>query len=389
MCAMEAGKRGRRVVVLEHNPRIARKILISGGGRCNFTNRHTTAENFVSRNPHFAKSALARYTPRDFIAMVERHGIRYHEKTLGQLFCDRTASDIVGMLEAECAAAGVGILTGCAVGRVGGMPAGTEGGGFEVETGRGVLQCAALVIATGGLSIPKLGATPFGYTVARQFGLRIVECRPALVPLIFDDVDRRRFGGLAGVAADVAAKVTAEGTARASGPSFREKLLFTHRGLSGPAILQASSYWRAGECVEIDLLPGVDFAAVLAACRAAGTRAEVRTVLARYLPKRLADRWCQLQDMVKPLIACSDREVAEMAAALHAWRVQPAGTEGYEKAEVTAGGVDTAGLSSQTMECRNVPGLYFIGEVADVTGQLGGFNFQWAWASGAVAGRAL
>jgi predicted Rossmann fold flavoprotein len=385
MCAIEAGKRGRRVLLLEHNPRIARKILISGGGRCNFTNRHTTAENFVSSNPHFAKSALARYTPGDFIAMVDRHRIPYHEKTLGQLFCDRTASDIVGMLEAECAAAGVRIQTGCVVARIAASSAATEGGGFEVETSRGVFQCAALVIATGGLSIPKMGATPFGYTVARQFGLRIVECRPALVPLIFDDADRRRFAGLAGVSADVIVNVTA----RTSGRSFREKLLFTHRGLSGPAILQASSYWRAGEQVEIDLLPGVDFAAALAACRAAGTRAEVRTVLARYLPKRLADRWCQLQGIAKPSIACSDREVAEMAAGLHAWRVQPAGTEGYEKAEVTAGGVDTAELSSQTMECRNVPGLYFIGEVADVTGQLGGFNFQWAWASGAAAGRAL
>jgi hypothetical protein len=234
-----------------------------------------------------------------------------------------------------------------------------------------------------------MGATPFGYAVARQFGLPIVECRPALVPFTFGGADRERFASMAGVSAEVMAGVTAGAARRAPRRWFREKLLFTHRGLSGPAILQASSYWRAGEQVEIDLLPGVDFAAALAACRAAGTRAEVRTVLARHLPKRLADRWCQLQGIAKPPIACSDREMAEMAAGLHAWRVQPAGTEGYEKAEVTAGGVDTAGLSSQTMECRNVPGLYFIGEVADVTGQLGGFNFQWAWASGAAAGRAL
>ena len=393
MCAMEAGRRGRRVVVLEHNPRIARKILISGGGRCNFTNRLTTAENFVSRNPHFAKSALARYTPSDFIALVERHGIPHHEKTLGQLFCDRAASDIVEMLEAECAAAAVRILTGCAVARIGGMPAGTQGGGFEVETSRGVWHCAALAIATGGLSIPKMGATPFGHTVARQFGLHIVECYPALVPLTFGGVDRERFAGMAGVSADVTAKVSADVTTRASrcasGRGFREKLLFTHRGLSGPAILQASSYWRAGEYVEIDLLPGVDFAAALTACRVAGTRTEVRTVLARYLPKRLADRWCRVQAISKAVIWLSDREVAEIAAGLHAWRVQPAGTEGYEKAEVTGGGVDTGELSSKTMECRKVPGLYFIGEVADVTGQLGGFNFQWAWASGAAAGRAL
>src|SRR5450631_3052618 len=256
MCAIEAARRGRRVVLLEHNPQIGRKILISGGGRCNFTNRYTTAENFVSANAHFAKSALARYTPRDFIAMVERHAIPYHEKTLGQLFCDRAASDIIGMLEAECAAAGVRIETGCAVARIGGMTAGTQGGGFEVETSRGAFQCAALVIATGGLSIPKMGATPFGYTVARQFGLRIVECHPALVPFTFGAADRERFAGLAGV--------STEATARASGPAFREKLLFTHRGLSGPAILQVSSYWRDGESVEIDLLPGVDLAAGLA-----------------------------------------------------------------------------------------------------------------------------
>jgi predicted Rossmann fold flavoprotein len=237
------------------------------------------------------------------------------------------------------------------------------------------------VISTGGLSIPKMGATPFGYSVARQFGLRIVECHPALVPLAFGAADRERFAGLAGVSTEV--------TARASGPAFREKLLFTHRGLSGPAILQASSYWCDGESVAIDLLPGVDFAAALAACRAAGARTEVRTVLARYLPKRLADRWCHVQGISKSAIALSDREVAAMAADLHAWRVHPAGTEGYDKAEVTGGGVDTRELSSKTMECRNVPGLYFIGEVVDVTGQLGGFNFQWAWASGAAAGRAL
>jgi predicted Rossmann fold flavoprotein len=377
MCAIEAGKRGRRVLVLEHNAQIARKILISGGGRCNFTNIHTSAENFFSANPHFAKSALARFTPRDFIAMVERHGIPYHEKTLGQLFCDRAATEIVHMLEVECAAARVRLETACEVAGIGR----TAGGGFEVETSCGTFQCAALVVATGGLSIPKMGATPFGYGVARRFGLHIVECRAALVPFTFNGADRERFAGMAGVSADV--------TAHARGRSFREKLLFTHRGLSGPAILQASSYWRAGEAVEIDLLPGVDFAATLAGCRAAGARAEVRTVLARDLPKRLADRWCQLRGITKAILAVSDREAAAIAAELHAWRFQPAGTEGYEKAEVTGGGVDTGELSSKTMECRKVPGLYFIGEVVDVTGQLGGFNFQWAWASGAAAGRAL
>ena len=377
MCAIEAGRRGRRVLVLEHNAQIARKILISGGGRCNFTNIHTTAENFFSANPHFAKSALARFTPRDFIAIVERHGIAYHEKTLGQLFCDRAATEIVHMLEVECAEARVRIETACQVAGIGRTP----GAGFEVETSCGTFQCAALVIATGGLSIPKMGATPFGYDLARRFGLNIVECRPALVPFTFNGADRERFAGMAGVSADV--------TARSRGRSFREKLLFTHRGLSGPAILQASSYWRAGESVEIDLLPGVDFAATLAACRAAGARAEVRTVLARDLPKRLADRWCEVRGISKAIPAVSDREAAAIAAELHAWRFQPAGTEGYEKAEVTGGGVDTGELSSKTMECRKVPGLYFIGEVVDVTGHLGGFNFQWAWASGAAAGRAL
>ena len=444
MCAIEAARRGRRVVLLEHNPQIGRKILISGGGRCNFTNRHATADHFVSRNPHFAKSALARFTPHDFLALVERHRIPYHEKTLGQLFCDRAANDIVGMLQAECAAAGVRILTACMVSQVGRAAAGggfaveTSGGaqassgatppvsagfavetsltgqqsggatlpagagfvvetsrtgqqscgatppigaGFVVETSRGAFQCAALVISTGGLSIPKMGATPFGYSVGRQFGLHIVECHPALVPFTFGAADRERYAGLAGVSTEV--------TACASGHAFCEKLLFTHRGLSGPAILQVSSYWHDGESVQIDLLPGVDFAAALAACRAAGARSEVRTVLARYLPKRLADRWCHVQGISESVIALSDRDVAAIAADLHAWRVQPAGTEGYDKAEVTGGGVDTRELSSKTMECRNVPGLYFIGEVVDVTGQLGGFNFQWAWASGAAAGRAL
>ena len=398
MCAIEAGRRGRRVVVLEHNPRIARKILVSGGGRCNFTNRHTTPENFLSRNPHFAKSALARFTPRDFLALVERHAIPYHEKTLGQLFCDRAATDIVAMLEAECAAAGVRIVTACAVDSLGRAP----GGGFTLETSRGAFHAPALVIATGGLSVPKIGASPFGYTVARQFGLPIVECHPALVPLTFDSADRARFAGLAGVSAEVAACVLppaanphraprngAGDAARPRGPAFREKLLFTHRGLSGPAILQASSYWRPGDCLQLDLLPGVDFAAALAASRSAGERAQVRTLLARYLPKRLADRWCELRGISQPALACGDREAAAMDADLHAWRLHPAGTEGFAKAEVTSGGVETGELSSKSMECRRVPGLYFIGEVVDVTGQLGGFNFQWAWASGAAAGRAL
>jgi predicted Rossmann fold flavoprotein len=373
MCAIEAGKRGRRVVVLEHNAEIGRKILISGGGRCNFTNLHTTADNFLSANPHFAKSALARYGPRDFIALVERRRIRYHEKAAGQLFCDGSASEIVAMLEAECAAAGVRIATGRTVQSVGKTTL------FEVLDDRNTWQAESLVIATGGISIPKMGATPFGYSVAAQFGLRIVECRPALVPFTFTRQDQAKFGVLSGV--------SAEAVVRAGGRSFREKLLFTHRGLSGPAVLQASSYWAPGSAVEIDLLPGADIAAAMQQRRAKGDRTQARTMLSELLPKRLADRWFEIHGESKPLAMTSDREIAQITDGLHSWRVIPAGTEGYEKAEVTAGGVDTAELSSQTMQAKRVPGLYFIGEVVDVTGHLGGFNFQWAWASGFAAGQ--
>jgi predicted Rossmann fold flavoprotein len=369
MCAIEAGKRGRRVVVLEHNAQIGRKILISGGGRCNFTNLHTGPEHFLSANLHFAKSALARYRPADFVALVERHGIRYHEKTAGQLFCDGSAREIVEMLEAECAGAGVRIEAGHAVRSV------RRADGFEVDS----WHAESLVIATGGLSVPKIGATPFGYSIAAQFGLKVVDCRPALVPLTFGREDREKFGMLAGISADV--------VARAGGRSFRDKMLFTHRGLSGPAVLQASSYWRAGESVEIDLIPGVDLASLLQERRSAGDRSQARTLLAEWLPKRLADRWCEVNAGTKPIAVIGNREVAYFAAGLHSWHVTPAGTEGYGKAEVTAGGVDTSELSSTTLEARKVPGLYFIGEVVDVTGQLGGFNFQWAWASGFTAGQ--
>jgi predicted Rossmann fold flavoprotein len=363
MCAIEAGRRGRRTIVIEHNAQIGRKILVSGGGRCNFTNLHTGHENFLSSNPHFAKSALARYTPRDFIALVEKYGIAYHEKTLGQLFCDGSAREIVAMLEAEAATAGVRIETGCAVRNL--QP------GFWLDTTLGPLECSSLVIATGGLSIPKIGATPFAYEIARSHGIGIVPCRPALVPLTFDRNDLSRFGGLAGVSAAAAV--------RAGGRVFHEKLLFTHRGLSGPAILQASSYWKPGEFIEIDLLPGVDLAAELRQRE----RASVRTVVSRHLPNRLAD----LLAPPTPAPAFSDREIDALDASLHRWRFLPAGTEGYEKAEVTAGGIDTAELSSKTMEARRVPSLYFIGEAVDVTGHLGGFNFQWAWASGYSAGQ--
>jgi hypothetical protein len=373
MCAIQAAKRGRRVTVIEHNAQIGRKILISGGGRCNFTNLHTNAGHFLSANPHFAKSALARYTPHDFVATVERHAIRYHEKAAGQLFCDGSAREIVAMLQTECDAAGVRIETGRQVRSV------ARPESFELALDDDLWRAESLVIASGGISVPKTGATPFGYEVAAQFGVRLVERRPALVPLTFGRDDLAKFGMLAGVSAEAAV--------RAGGRTFREKLLFTHRGLSGPAVLQASSYWKPAEAVEIDLLPGVDIERAMVSQRTRGERSQVRTLAAEWLPKRLADRWFEVQGESKPLAVTGDREIARISAALHGWRVTPAGTEGYDKAEVTAGGVDTAELSSQTMESRRIPGLYFIGEVVDVTGQLGGFNFQWAWASGFAAGQ--
>ncbi|HET6215788.1 MAG TPA: NAD(P)/FAD-dependent oxidoreductase [Acidobacteriaceae bacterium] len=367
-CAMHAGRGGRRVLLLEHAPRIGKKILISGGGRCNFTNLQTTAENFLSANPHFAKSALARYTPTDFLELVEKHQIPWHEKKLGQLFCDRAATDIVSMLEQECAAAGVTIHVATSVREV------THNDGFHLSTDRGVFSGRSLVIATGGLSIPKMGATPFGYQVAQQFGLTLQPCRPALVPLTFATEDLNRYADLAGVSTEV---VVSAGAGR-----FREKLLITHRGLSGPAVLQVSSYWQPGQPLVVDLAPDQLWTAGFLAQR---TPVGARTALRDLLPHRLADRWLELQ----PLSAWTNRGIEAAERALHSWTLNPAGTEGYEKAEVTAGGVDTAELSARTMESRRLPGLYFIGEVVDVTGHLGGFNFQWAWASGAAAGRAL
>jgi predicted Rossmann fold flavoprotein len=368
-CAIHAGRGGRRVLLLDHAGRIGKKILISGGGRCNFTNLYTTAENFLSANPHFAKSALARYTPADFLELVEKHQIPWHEKTLGQLFCDRAASDVVSMLEKECAVAGVTVLLSTHVREV------TRDHGFHLETDRGVFIARSLVIATGGLSIPKLGATPFGYQIAQQFGLQLQRCRPALVPLTWDAEDLKRFADLTGVSTEV---VATAGSGR-----FREKLLFTHRGLSGPAVLQVSSYWEPGQAVVVDLAPDVLWTGELRSAQRdlSNARAAIRGVL----PHRLADRWLALY----PPSSWTNQGLDEAESALHHWTVFPSGTEGYEKAEVTAGGVDTAELSARTMESRKVPGLYFIGEVVDVTGHLGGFNFQWAWASGAAAGRAL
>jgi predicted Rossmann fold flavoprotein len=371
MCAIEAGRGGKRVALLDHADRIGKKILISGGGRCNFTNLHCTPANFLSANPHFAKSALARYTPQDFIALVEAHGIAYHEKTLGQLFCDDSAKQIVAMLGKECAQAGVETVVNCQVKEI------RHTLHYEIETSRGTFHAPSLVIATGGPSIPKMGATGFGYEVATHFGLKLTTNRPALVPLTFDATDRDRYCDLAGVATEV---VASAGSAR-----FREKLLITHRGLSGPAILQISSYWTPGENVVIDLAPNREPMAPLRDPKARRDPAATRAALNALLPQRLAARWAELY----PPAGWSNAALAAADARLHQWTVTPDGTEGYEKAEVTAGGVDTAELSAKTMESRNVPGLYFIGEVVDVTGHLGGFNFQWAWASGAAAGRAI
>ena len=371
MCAIEAGKRGRRVVVLERNDRIGKKILISGGGRCNFTNLHTTPENFLSSNPHFAKSALARYSPADFTALVEKHGIRYHEKKLGQLFCDGSAREIVAMLEEECRRAAVEIVVSASIKDV------RRADRFTVETSQGCFEAAALVVATGGLSIPKIGATSFGYDLARQFGVKTRDARPALVPLTFDPDDLNRYADLSGVSTDIVASC--------DGARFREKMLVTHRGLSGPAILQISSYWRPGEPVLLDLAPEREITASLRASPSGRDANAAKAALRAALPSRLAERWLELH----PPANFTNAALADFERALHHWNFMPSGTEGYEKAEVTAGGIDTDEISAKTMECKRISGLYFIGEVVDVTGQLGGFNFQWAWASGYVAGQAI
>jgi predicted Rossmann fold flavoprotein len=379
MCAIEAGRRGRRVAVLEHADRLGKKILISGGGRCNFTNLHCQPENFLSANPHFAKSALARYTPADFIALVEKHRVPYHEKTLGQLFCDRSASDILGMLDDECNAAGVTVFLGTKIQGV------SRPDAFVVRAGEEEFRAPVLVVATGGLSIPKMGATSFGYDLARQFGLKIREPWPALVPLVFNSEDRSRFRDLAGISTDVVASC--------DGQQFREKMLITHRGVSGPAILQISSYWQKPRSIVIDLAPGYDLTAAFRDLKQPRNLGALRAEFRRVMPNRLADRWLDLhlppERTNARTNAWTNSALAELEQQAHTWAITPAGTEGYEKAEVTAGGVDTDELSAKTMESRKIPGLFFIGEVVDVTGHLGGFNFQWAWASGAAAGRAL
>jgi predicted Rossmann fold flavoprotein len=371
MCAIEAGKRGRSVLVLEHAERLGKKILISGGGRCNFTNVNAGPENYLSSNPHFCKSALARYTPADFIALVEKHRIPYHEKKLGQLFCDVTSRQIVELLQAECDAARVEIRLNCQVKEV------TKNTNFQVHTNQGTLQCNSLVIATGGLSFPKIGATDFGYRIARQFGLKLTATQPGLVPLTFGVEEQTAFGQLSGISIDA--------TASANDAHFRENILFTHRGMSGPAILQVSSYRKEGDSIVLDLLPDRPALEILVANRQ--TNKELKNLLGQYLPQRFLQEWCARFAPSRPMNRYSTQELEGIARRLHHWEIKPAGTEGYGKAEVTLGGVDTGELSSKTMEARRVPGLYFIGEVVDVTGWLGGYNFQWAWAAGHAAGQ--
>ncbi|MFN5703578.1 MAG: NAD(P)/FAD-dependent oxidoreductase [Gammaproteobacteria bacterium] len=376
MCAATAGYRGRTVTVLEGSNRCGKKILMSGGGRCNFTNTGTGPGNFLSRNPHFCKSALARYRPIDFIEMVERHGIAYHEKELGQLFCDESSKQIVKLLLDECDWAGVHIATGIAISSIR-----FAGDRFEVETAQGIYRAEKLVVATGGLSIPSMGASGLGYSIARQFGHALVETRAGLVPFTLSGKPLEQYAELAGVALPIAVRV--------GGTEFRNALLFTHRGLSGPAILQISSYWNLGEAIEIDLLLGRDAGTELLALQQQGHKAELKTVLAEWLPKRLAQLLCTVFFSNKPVNQYKHAELRDIAFALQHWRITPSGTEGYRTAEVTLGGVNTEGVSSSSFESKHQPGLYFIGEVLDVTGHLGGYNFQWAWASGHAAGSAV
>ncbi|WP_295362623.1 NAD(P)/FAD-dependent oxidoreductase [Arenimonas sp.] len=376
MCALTAGRRGRRVRVIEHANRCGKKILMSGGGRCNFTNTGTTPANFLSANPHFCKSALARYRPEHFIAMVEAHGIAYHEKELGQLFCDESSKQIVAMLLAECADAGVTVETSCSVESVDALP----GGGYQLITTRGTMRAPSLVVATGGLSIPSMGATGFGYELARRFGHEVLPTRAGLVPLTLSGKHQAHYADLAGVAFPVSARC---GKAR-----FDNALLITHRGLSGPAILQVSNYWEPGRELLLDLLPGLDAEAFLLERQRTQPAAELRTVLADVLPRRFAERLCEAWFPSKPMRQFTHRQLPDLARQLANWPIVASGTEGYRTAEVTLGGVDTEGVSSTTMESKHQPGLYFIGEVLDVTGWLGGYNFQWAWASGHAAGSA-
>ena len=389
-CAIHAARRGRRTLVLDHADKPGKKILISGGGRANFTNLNASPENYLSANPHFARSALARYTPQDFLALVDAHRIPWHEKHLGQLFCDRSAQDLLNLLLRECAQANAHIQLSTRI-----LSVAQTGSEFTVQTSSGTITTASLVIATGGLSIPKLGATSFGYDLARQFGLAIIEPRPALVPFLLSPEDQARWCDLTGLSTDVIASTASQPRAQKSrnrpsapAPSFREKMLLTHRGLSGPAILQISSYWQPGEPIQLDLAPGAHITAPLSAADSRRDTAALASVLRAHLPARLAERWLELHNPDSAHRNLSNAILSDFEQNLHAWTLIPAGTEGFAKAEVTAGGVSTAELESRTMQSTRIPGLFFIGEVVDVTGWLGGYNFQWAWASGFSAGQA-
>ncbi|MGN8152568.1 NAD(P)/FAD-dependent oxidoreductase [Agrobacterium sp. 22094] len=377
MCAIRAGQRGRSVIILDHAKAPGEKIRISGGGRCNFTNIHAGPKNYLSQNPHFAKSALARYTPRDFLDLVEKHKIAWHEKTLGQLFCDDSAKDIIRMLLTEMQAGGVKLRLQTEITSVEGMAT----GGLRVATSQGVIEAKSLVVATGGKSIPKMGSTGFAYKLAEQFGLPLVEPRPGLVPLTLDPSQLERLSPLSGVAvpADISHGKT----------TFREALLFTHRGLSGPSILQISSYWREGDAIRLKLEPDIDITEKLKAAKKANGRQSAQTALGEILPKRLAQYLVEQSGLTSHLADLSDKALMALAASAQDWQIRPSGSEGYRTAEVTLGGVDTGYLDSRTMQAKAVPGLYFIGEAVDVTGWLGGYNFQWAWASGYAAGESV
>ncbi len=371
MCAIEVGKRNRSVIVLEHMNKIGKKIRVSGGGHCNFTNINLRPDNYLSANPHFCKSALARFTPYDFIGMVERHGIEYYEKERGQLFCRGTSGDIVRMLYEECRNAGVELLVNCRVGSI------TKAGHFCVSTNFNRIEAGAFVIATGGLSYAELGATDMGFRIAQRFGLKVTKLKPALVPLVFGRNDLRKFSELSGVSFDAAVGYR--------GRQFRGEVLFTHQGLSGPAILQVSSYWDSGDEITIDLMPDRDAYELFTSKRK--SRIELRNLLSEYLPRRFSHKWSELNAPARPLCQYTEKELKDIAHQIHHWTIRPEATEGYRKAEITAGGIDTDELSSKTMEAKKVPGLYFVGEVVDVAGQLGGYNLQWAWSSGFVAGQ--
>jgi predicted Rossmann fold flavoprotein len=373
MCAIEAAKRGRRVTLIEKAGQLGKKILISGGGRCNFTNIHASPANYISQNPHFCKSALSRYTPFHFIELVEQYQIAYHEKTLGQQFCDGSSRQIVELLKSECDRYGVTILLETSVDAI------HKDTQFQVETNRGIISAETVVIATGGLSIPKMGATDFGHRIAQKFQLSIAQCRPGLVPLTFHQHDLAHYGQLSGVAFPTVASCGEH--------TFKESFLFTHKGVSGPAILQVSSYWHPGEPISLDLFPESSLEQDFSNRKRNQERTELKNVLGHYLPKKFAETFIQQLGSNRPINEYPDKELDAIAAKLHHWHVKPNGTEGYAKAEVTVGGVDTNELSSKTMESKKVPGLFFIGEVVDVTGHLGGYNFQWAWASGYAAGQ--